>query len=826
MDALVSGQAGVAAIIEGNSVSLMRSSSRQAWEPSSFAALHRIFVGCSDLLAVKSTSRQAVEKALNQAWSTDRATRLALIVLDTEEYPETRQEAALYLEPLLEDSEVRKSVKSQFAWAPLPNPDLIIRSSNYFVEYEHLRGIFESLLKSQATIARYHDAWGLIPDELFDTQEQRQAFLEHCINRGAFMVLVEAGEGTQQTNLAVFECYKRLRDLPNHRPIISAWTQKFLQAKSRATFDVAYEQETYDSRAFNHKREKPQIGSRQAFESAIQQQEVIKQRLRDGNITLAKRFADELVVSQLSQSGPEFAAKSLCRMAQEAKRIGLHSVQLEWAQRAADIYPEDAWAHGHAADALIQCFRLDEATRELETAETLGDVVFAKNGRARILRIQNRLSEALSAFQSVIDEHSSHAEVVFAWRGAAETLRDMWRFREALAVYEQAAKKFPDEPSVACGRAAVLLDLGQMDAAIAAYDHVLDRFGNQVVALNGRATVLRKMGNLEEALSEYQRIVELFPSDSVARCGGAEVRRLMGQYTLARDEYAAIKKDFPHISVAYSGLAESLRDLGDLQGAMDAYAHACAMFPDEPLVANGFANVVKECGDFPKALSLYDTNTQRFPFDLISKLGRANILKRLGNYSDALDAYSAVLQQWSDYAAARNAKAALLTVLGRFGEAEQLLVHVAPRTEDDWIAFHIRGMIWLKSGQVDRAVGHFTAGIARSPFEKTRRIMRNALASEKLRARRFDEAVQILGEGAQDILEFGVSNVLLFHAAAASKSPDTHKLYQRLAPERSPIVIELRDAIAERYGVVGQAVVRSEEWIVDREYEAVLLEAA
>ncbi len=693
MDAVVSGQAAIAAFVEGNEVSVVRFGDETPAD-SSFEAIGKIFGNCTDVQFFAGTRKEIVQNALRKSWSFDRATRLALIVLDDAEYTETKQEAALYLEELFDDPEVKRSVANQLTWTPLPAETSSVFDEEGFVNFPTVFSFFSELFEKQSAVKVYHDAWEELPNQLFNSYEHRASFREACISRGAFKKLADAEPGSDQINLAVLACYRLLSDLPNYRSVVQSWTQKFLKARVKVVeFEQQEEQELpYLEEAM------PRLGKRFAFESAIQQQEVIKQRLRDGHLVLARRYTDDLVASQMRQGGPEYAAKSLCRLAQEAKRIGLHSVQLEWAQRAVDVCPDDAWAHGQAADALIQFGRLDEALRELDFVESFGDASFAATGRARVLRAQNRLAEALSAFESIIRDHPDHKDIVFAWRGAAETLRDMWHVYDALGKYEEAACKFPDEPTLACGRAAVLTDLGQLDRAYEAYSHVLDRFGNQVVALNGRATVLREMGNLSESLSAYLAIIELFPDDSVARCGAAEVLRLQGDLPEALNRYVKVIADFPHVTVAYSGRAEVLRAMGDMDGVIAAYKEARKMFPHDHGFGRGLANIYKKIGEFGSALALYDENTRDFPFDLPSKVGRAELLKSLGRHAEALQAFDQVLAVWPEYPSARNSKATLLVLLDRIDEAERLLPSGPPQTEDDWIAFHIRWNDSIESG--------------------------------------------------------------------------------------------------------------------------------
>src|SRR5271166_1495898 len=119
MDAVVSGQAASAAFVEGNEVSVVRFGD-EAPAQSSFEAIGRIFGNCTDVQFLAGTKKEIVQNALRKSWSFDRAMRLALIVLDDAEYAETKQEAALHLEELLEDPEVKGSVANQLTWTPLP----------------------------------------------------------------------------------------------------------------------------------------------------------------------------------------------------------------------------------------------------------------------------------------------------------------------------------------------------------------------------------------------------------------------------------------------------------------------------------------------------------------------------------------------------------------------------------------------------------------------------------------------------------------------------------------------------------------------------------
>ncbi len=228
MDALVSGQAATAALIEGNDVSILRFNDG-GLERTTFEVVGRIFAGCTDVKHFQGVDMVQVDAALHKSWSFDRAIRLTLIVLDDKEYVETKQEAASYLEELFTDPEVKTFVANQLAWAPLPRVAVVEEAS--IVGHPKVVGFFSDLLGKQRTVKVYHDSWEALPNELFESTSDRVSFREACISRGAFRKLTDSGEGTAQTNLAVLECYQLLHDKPNYRTIIRNWTQGSLKPR-------------------------------------------------------------------------------------------------------------------------------------------------------------------------------------------------------------------------------------------------------------------------------------------------------------------------------------------------------------------------------------------------------------------------------------------------------------------------------------------------------------------------------------------------------------------------------------------------------------------
>jgi tetratricopeptide (TPR) repeat protein len=810
MDAVFSGQAGTLAFLQGADVRVHRQSGLEF--SISREGLSYLFEGCNDVVLLLGTTEEIAREQYENAWEADRSLRLTLIAIDPEEDPDLRKEAADYLEPILESVSARTFVENELYAHLLP-----VEADLDFIhdKWPHAQRMLQDVLSQQSVIRAYRDAWDRLGPEFFEKLEKAD-FEERAIRRGAFRVLASADLRGLDRNVAILECYKALHSLPNGRSIVSEWTKEFLRKGSKPIV-LPEENDDYVIPV------EPDLGpvfAFAAYTNAIQQQKAIIEKMRIGGTALARKYAEQLVASQLRSSGAEYAAKSLCNLAQKAKYLGLFSLQLEWAKQAVDVYPEDAWARGQYADALLEFYRLDEALAELDQCELYGDAEFATVARARILRLQGRLDEALAAFRAARRRFGGD-RVVYAWSGSAETLRDMWKFDEALEEYSAAIRQFPEAQQLRCGYAAVLADLGRLDEALAAYS--LPQCGEDLVAMNGKASVLRDNGSVEEALALVGRAIELFPTDPVSRCLQADILRIKGEFEAALDAYSGVKANSPSVSVAFTGYAEVLRDMRRIPEAVAAYEEAVRLFPFEQRVANGYANIRKVNDELAASLALYEGNVSRFPYSLVAKVGRADLLKRLRAYDDALAAYDEIISIWPGYASARNGKAAILVALNRFEAAKELLSDTPPASRDDWIAWHVRGMILVRQERFDEAIKHFEFGAKNTPFVRERRYFDRAMSVAKMRKGKFKEAVEVLeGSGG------GISNVLRFHALAGAGDTDrANRYFVELATKCPSQLIELRDAIAARFGFADQiSHHHNDNWIFDRETEALLQEAA
>ena len=124
--------------------------------------------------------------------------------------------------------------------------------------------------------------------------------------------------------------------------------------------------------------------------------------------------------------------------------------------------------------------------------------VFAKTGRAEVLKSLNRLNEALNAYEATIKDHP---ENMVARNGRAEVLKSLNRLDEALNAYDEIAERHPENVVARNGRAEVLKSLNRLAESNAAYKQILSDHPWSLVARNGRACVLRALKRWDDALA-------------------------------------------------------------------------------------------------------------------------------------------------------------------------------------------------------------------------------------------------------------------------------------------------------------------------------------
>jgi len=821
MDALVSGQAGVAIFVQGNEallVSIDAPETESACSPNSIPYL----LGCADdVVEFKAVSKKTALLQLQLAWKFDRALHLILILLDRDEERDTKFMAAECIPDLIADIQVQERLENVLYSCKIHNAQGLDEARDFFLDDDRLPELLRELKSNQEIIGTIRQSWDELSLELFETPVEKEVFRLAAVHAGAFRLLAKNSKDPSGLNLAILECYDKLRGLPNYRAVVSNWLAPLKPEKLRHE-EPGVKQADDDATLSNLGRgRRPSRAPKpfEAFENVNKQKQAIITLLGKGDVKKVRIFVDELVQSQLKSGETKYATMSLCDLAQRAKNVCTYSLQLEFAKRAVDLSPEDGWAHGQLADAYFCLGQYNEALQSFKLAALHGERAFARTGLARILCGQGRLEEALAAYDQAISEFPDEP---FPHYGRAEVLRQMWKYEEALSAYEEAIRRFPSEATPWCGRAATLKDLGRLVDALRAYSDAIRDFPEDVVPRDGYADALKEMGQLDQALAAYNENIALSAEDCVARCGRAEVLRAKGRFDEALQAYADTIEDFPCVPVPYCGKAEVLRDMGKLEEALDFYNDVIDRFPSEARAHNGRANILKKLGRLSDSLQAYDQAIKDFPFSIFSFSGRADLLKELGNLREALDAYDVLIKRNPVSPSLRHAKAAILVAMRRYAEAESLLPTATPETRDDWIAYHIKGMLLLKKDMLKPAVRHLKKGLESIPFADQRKYFQNALAVATLRQRQYFEAAQYIG-GSQE----PTADALRIHAFSELRKFDqASHAYSRLLHVCPPILVPLRDELASKYRLVKSSSRHDSRWIFEEECQNVLLEAA
>ncbi len=816
MQVLASGQAGLFAIQNAYGFTIKRLDTGASIQ-SSAGELAYYFAGCNDVTAFTAKNEREAEAAAEAAWAADRAVRLFVMLLDPQEEPSDLLEVGEALDELLELEGTTTRVENQIFSAPLPRPIDFHAVAKALETAPRSKNLLECFLRLQSTIARVRSAFDLIDESIFGDARQKRHFLEEAIDRGSVRALVIAANTTHVDN-ALFQLYSDLKGLDNHRAIIQAWTQPFARVHHKLELRAEPEEIRHPAILTNA------VGGRQAYERALQQQVAIVERIRSSDFDTARRFTRELVIDQRNTGSSEHIAKSLTNLSQKAKGLNVLDLALEWATEAVEAKGDDGMAHAQLADLLMRVGRYVEASQSLDLAQTYGEAGFAESGRARMLRYQGHYSEALAAYRQAANHYGQDYERAhYNFAGIAECLRDMERLDEAIAAYDIAITRWPYEAVLHAGRAATLVEMGRFEDALAGYGTAIHLDDDNIVPRNGIASLHRRAGDFKEAEACFRAILADFPFDIYARGGLIGTLRDVGRFDEAVDEARTLVDHFPASPDSLWILADALIDAKQFDEAKDLLEAAIKGNRHSEGLRGGLARIEKARGRYAAALALYDDAARDFPSNQWFQLGRAGMLRRLGNVEEALRIYERAFQRHPHRLKLKNAMASIFIRQKRFDDALSMLTIDNPRTAHEWRNFFLRGMLDSEAGFIDYARERFEWGIKRCPFRRELRMLRAALSSIQLRSGAADQAVETAKECADDVTE-----LLRFHANAAQGDKGfARDLYFALKESfLAEPYHELRDEIARYYNVLPFPARHDRSWILEREADVLLLEAA
>ncbi len=312
------------------------------------------------------------------------------------------------------------------------------------------------------------------------------------------------------------------------------------------------------------------------------------------------------------------------------------------------------------------------------------------------------------------------------------------------------------------------------------YRETVTRWPNNVVARNGLAETLRERGDLGGAEGLYRETVTRWPNDVVARTGLAETLRERGDLGGAEGLYRETVTRWPNDVVARNGLAETLRERGDLGGAEGLYRETVTRWPNNVVARNGLAETLRERGDLGGAQGLYRETVTRWPNDVVARTGLAETLRERGDLGEAEGLYRETVRRWPNNPVARHGLANTLRKRRQFQQALELVPEPdAVQGRRQRYDLHLRAMILLESGEVQRAAVLFRRALAERLPLRAEHVFRNALALTELKLRGYGAAADLADATPDDS---PASNVIRLHAyAAAGRRQQARAVYAGLS---------------------------------------------
>jgi tetratricopeptide (TPR) repeat protein len=268
--------------------------------------------------------------------------------------------------------------------------------------------------------------------------------------------------------------------------------------------------------------------------------------------------------------------------------------------------------------------------------------------------------------------------------------------------------------------------------------------------------------------------------------------------------------------VAKNGRAEVFKAQGQFPAALAAFDEVIRQHPEDMVAKTGRAEVLKTQGQYTAALAIFDEIIRQDPEDVVAKTGRAEVLKAQGHFAAALTAFDEVIRQHPHEPVTRNGRSCVLVALGRYDEALESLPTTAPIAFEGWIAYHIKGMCLLRTGETAKALKIFNDGLQNCPFSLQTEYFRSALALSWLRGQDFRKAGETLDVITSPLLQQS-ANVIRIHAFGAQGNRQRAlKAYEDLAAAPHLLTDELTQELHHQY-VLLEEPTKDEEWIFDRE---------
>lgn len=240
MRAVISGQARVALLWEGDRLSSLHSRSGKTPVERSPRDIPYLLGDANDLRFLAGIDEDHAVAALAQAVDEENALHLTLLLLDPTLRPDTRRDASLELEELLAAPTIRGFLERIFWSRPLPREaDLPGALAQKAGTTDAVGGFLRELVALQMPIAEVVAAWQSIPEEILEPVGRGAAqtvAVESGLFRNLVLNLHERHSIDRFLRHSLLE--PSLKRLANHREILSAWVKPLRQSRNPSAYSM------------------------------------------------------------------------------------------------------------------------------------------------------------------------------------------------------------------------------------------------------------------------------------------------------------------------------------------------------------------------------------------------------------------------------------------------------------------------------------------------------------------------------------------------------------------------------------------------------------
>ncbi len=226
MNAVVSGQAKVAVLLDGETLSSLRTDRPGEVVRRTPGEVPLLFGDAKDLQFLEAVELEEVSSRLELASKEVDALHLALILLDESLEPDTRRTAAEELEEMLDLKGIQRFVENILHAHPLPRgADLAGALASCPGNANLTRRLLERLGSLQGVITEVYFAWEQIPEDLFEGKRDRAYAQSIAVREGLFrdLVALHAADGSIDRFLTTALLNKSFRKVPNSGEVLHAW---------------------------------------------------------------------------------------------------------------------------------------------------------------------------------------------------------------------------------------------------------------------------------------------------------------------------------------------------------------------------------------------------------------------------------------------------------------------------------------------------------------------------------------------------------------------------------------------------------------------------